>query len=138
VKGLWGVDRPSFWLVTDATWAVVTASLRIRLQRFDRVAAWATAGKNALSTDNSSESPAVVVRAIHACCRRMPWRTLCMEQALAGARLLKKRGYAVELHYGVALREGELLAHVWLRSADLDVLGCDIADQFVDLARFSA
>ena len=39
---------------------------------------------------------------------------------------------------GAATIDGRLKAHVWVRSGDLDVTGCDIAGDYAELARFPA
>jgi hypothetical protein len=59
-----------------------------------------------------------------------------MEQGVACAHLLSRRGYSVTLHYGAALHDAAVGAHVWLVSGDLDITGCDIAHRFVSLAKF--
>jgi hypothetical protein len=130
-----GPGRISLMMLTEAGWSVFVASLLIRLAKFDRVATWAVRDGRAWR-DPDPAVAAAVARAVTACCRRLPWRALCMEQGVACARMLSRRRYPVALHYGAAMRGSELEAHVWLVSGELDVVGCDIADQFVRLARF--
>jgi len=60
-----------------------------------------------------------------------------MEQGVAIARLLAVRGFPVTLSYGAAMIDGDLEAHVWVRSGDLDILGCENAADFVLLSQFS-
>lgn len=76
-------------------------------------------------------------RALRGWGRRLPWRTLCFEQGLAAHWMLQFYGFASTLYYGAATIEGVLTAHVWVRSGDRDVVGCEIAPNFAVLSRFS-
>ena len=67
----------------------------------------------------------------------MPWRALCMEQGIAAVIMLARRGFPVTLFYGAAMTDGELKAHVWVRSDELDVIGCENASNFAVLSQFS-
>jgi hypothetical protein len=43
------------------------------------------------------------------------------------------------MYYGAALEQpNELIAHLWVRADDIDVLGCDIADKYTVLMTFSS
>lgn len=75
--------------------------------------------------------------AVRAVARRVPFRAMCLEQGLTARVLLRRRGVATTLHYGVAKdREGRLAAHLWVRSGPLDVIGTENADQFTLVATF--
>jgi hypothetical protein len=53
--------------------------------------------------------------------------------------MLGRRRIFSTLHYGVAQGEDRgLIAHVWLSSGSLDVVGCENKDDFSELARFPA
>ncbi|MEO7787159.1 MAG: lasso peptide biosynthesis B2 protein [Sphingomicrobium sp.] len=80
---------------------------------------------------------AALVRAISAVSRRLPWRTLCFEQGLAAHWMLSRRHIRSTLFYGAAMAAGELKAHVWVRSGDLDIIGCENAADFAILSQFS-
>ncbi len=66
----------------------------------------------------------------------MPWRTMCFEQGLAAHWMLRRRKRPSTLYYGAATFDGELKAHVWVKSGDRDVVGCENADEYALLARF--
>jgi len=51
--------------------------------------------------------------------------------------MLSRRGRPVSLFYGAALLDGELKAHVWVRSGEFDVIGCENASDFAILSQFS-
>ena len=75
--------------------------------------------------------------AIGAAAARVPWRALCFQQGLAAQWMLRRRGIASVLYYGAAQDEQKgLLAHVWVRDGDVDVIGGEIAPRFAVLATF--
>jgi hypothetical protein len=68
---------------------------------------------------------------------RVPWRCLCFEQGLAAHLMLRRRGIASTLYYGVApIRENAIEAHVWVRVGCQDIIGGENAAEFVPLATF--
>lgn len=59
---------------------------------------------------------------------RVPWRSDCLVQALAGQRWLARQGIASEIVVGTAKgADGTFDAHAWLRQGDRIVLGGDIS-----------
>ncbi len=59
--------------------------------------------------------------------RRVPWRSDCLVQALAGQRALKRAGIASQIVVGTARgADGAFEAHAWLVEQDRIVLGGDI------------
>lgn len=75
--------------------------------------------------------------AIVACARRVPWRAICFEQGLTAQLMLRRRGMPSVLFYGAAPDDWSgIAAHVWVRDGDVDVIGCEIASRFVQLATF--
>ncbi len=129
------LERPAPALLAEAGLAVLRASVAIRLRPFATVANQAIARQAAVEPDPATI--ASVVRAVEAWGRRVPWRALCMEQGVAAATMLARRGYPVDLAYGAAMIDGELKAHVWVRSGDRDVIGCENAAAFAILSQFS-
>jgi hypothetical protein len=78
------------------------------------------------------------VWAVEAAARRLPWRTMCIEQGLAAQRLLRGRGVDAVLHYG-ARREperGKLEAHVWVTVGGQAVIGGEQAPDFAEIASY--
>ena len=58
---------------------------------------------------------------------RVPWRSDCLVQALAGQRWLARKGIASEIVVGTAKQaDGSFESHAWLRHHDRIVLGGDI------------
>jgi hypothetical protein len=60
--------------------------------------------------------------------KRLPWRTDCLVQALAGQSMLTRRGLASEVLVGTAKHsDGTFEAHAWLSCRDATILGGDIS-----------
>jgi len=87
----------------------------------------------------SPASHAVTVRRVRwsiiACARRAPWRAMCFQQGLAAHCMLRRSGVASVLCYGAApdAKRG-LVAHVWVRDGDTDIIGGETAGRFAVLA----
>ena len=78
-------------------------------------------------------------RAVEAWARRVPWRAVCIECALALHLMLRRRGVASEIHYGIRKGgEGELSAHVWLSVDGETLIGGEAAASHVPVATFRA
>lgn len=105
------------------------ASLLIAILPFRRVAALSARGQQGRSA--STGEAALLSRAVAAWGRRVPWRAVCFQQGLAAQFMLRRRGCAARLHYGARRDEtGALVAHVWVRSGEIDVIGCDRVERY--------
>jgi hypothetical protein len=86
------------------------------------------------------DRPALIedtLRAIRSAAPRLPWRTVCFQQGVALHWMLRRRGVASRLHYGVRQdRENGLTAHVWVSIDGANVLGGENASDFSCLATF--
>jgi len=127
-------ERPSASLLAEAGLVMIAASVAIRFLPFRRLAAML--GMAPLRKPASPEEIASITRAIRAWSRRLPWRTMCFEQGLSAHWMLRRRGRASTLFYGAATIDAQLKAHVWVRSGESDVVGCEAAPDFALLARF--
>jgi hypothetical protein len=59
---------------------------------------------------------------------RLPWRSDCLVQALAGQRWLRTHNFAGEIRIGAAKsKEGAFTAHAWLSYDGHTILGGDIS-----------
>ena len=128
-------------LVAEACFALAAAAFAIALLPFRRIAARAACHvvDAAIGEEERRRRVAEVSWAVAGCARRVPWRAKCFEQGLAAQWMLGRRRVPSVLHYGIAKRGDEgLVAHVWLRSGGLDVVGCEDKDDFTELARFPA
>jgi hypothetical protein len=116
-------------LHAEALAAVVAASLAIRLLPFPRIVAARAAPEKAGGADL-----ALLRALVRSWSRRVPWRALCFESALALRTMLRRRGVDAILHYGMAREEG-LRAHVWLSVGGETVIGGE-AEGYKEVARF--
>ena len=128
-------SRPSTSLMVEALAMVLASSVVVRVTGLKVVGRAARRGVKVATI--SQDQAAALVRAISAVSRRLPWRTLCFEQGLAAHWMLSRRQIRSTLSYGAAMRAGELEAHVWVRSGEIDVIGCDNAGDFAILSQFS-
>jgi hypothetical protein len=127
--------RPGAALLAETLLLMLLASLLIRCMSFARLARLLSAER----TDGAVASVAEIARlrrAAEAWGRRLPWRALCFEQGLTTHWLLQRRGLASTLFFGASPAGGSLLAHVWVRSGERDVIGCEELEKFAVLSRF--
>ncbi|MEG3181218.1 lasso peptide biosynthesis B2 protein [Sphingomonas sp. LT1P40] len=121
--------------MAEAAATLAAASLAIGVLRFRRVAAMAGGD----GTTRAGEQAELVRMgwAVEAAARRVPWRTVCFQKGLAVHWMLRRRRIASTLCYGVRQSADKgVEAHVWVVSGDREVIGCEIADQFGEVARF--
>jgi hypothetical protein len=66
-----------------------------------------------------------------------PFKAVCLPQALAARTMLKRRGVASVMRFGVARLPGQpLVAHAWLDAAGVEVTGYPAARGFAEIACF--
>lgn len=128
-------DRLSFPLAAEALGVLALASLLIAFLPFRQVARFAARGKQGRAASPTEAKR--IARVVGGLARRVPWRAVCFQQGLAAQLMLRRRGLAARLHYGARRDDtGTLVAHVWVRSGDTDVIGCDGAERYGLLAMF--
>jgi hypothetical protein len=75
--------------------------------------------------------------AITRAARYVPFRAVCLPQAIAAQTMLRRRGIASVMHFGVLKKPGEeLAAHAWLNAAQIEVTGYPLEPDYVEMARF--
>jgi hypothetical protein len=63
------------------------------------------------------------------------WRSMCLEQAVAGRWMLRRRGIPSTMYVGMAKRNGNFIAHAWLVGEGRTVTGAS-AENYATLAAF--
>jgi len=126
--------RRDYLLLGEALAAVAAASAAIKAMPFKRVGRFASRAPTRPRLAAPGEI-ASLKRAVLAWARRTPWRVVCFQQALALQILLRRRGIASTLHYGIA-QEDMLKAHVWLSVGGETVIGGEEAPRFREIACF--
>jgi len=141
MRKFWHLGWPDRLLLAESLGALAVASFFIALLPFRTVAAAASVPVRRLSP-MSNRARATVDRvrwSIAAVSARVPWRAVCFQKGLAAHWMLRRRGMPSVMYYGAALRpDTELAAHVWVRSGELDVIGCETATDYALLATFPA
>ena len=65
-----------------------------------------------------------IARVVEGLGHRVPWKSVCLDQALAAHRMFKRRRIAHLFHFGVHKKSpDEMLAHAWISSGGSIVLG---------------
>lgn len=125
--------------LVEAAVLLTAASLVVKLSPFRLVARIAAMDVRGRSPTDPAATIAAVAWAVGAVARRARFRAVCIEQGLAAQVMLRRRGLASTLHYGVVSQaEAGLAAHVWVRYRAQDVVGCEEAPKFRLLASFPA
>ena len=65
------------------------------------------------------------------------WESECLVKAIAGMKMLEKRGIESTLYLGTAKDETGLIAHAWLRSGNYYVSGKEGKHKFTIVATFA-
>ncbi len=71
--------------------------------------------------------------------RRVPFRAVCLQQALAAALMLRRRGLQASVFFGVSpadAEHSELKSHAWVRSGAVKVVGYPVPAHCIAVARF--
>jgi hypothetical protein len=69
--------------------------------------------------------------------RYVPFKAVCLPQAMAARVMLKRRGVASVMHFGAAKGEDKPIdAHAWLDAAGVEVTGYPVAANFAEIACF--
>jgi hypothetical protein len=69
--------------------------------------------------------------------RHVPFKAVCLPQAMAARVMLRRRGVASVMHFGAAKgREKPIDAHAWLDAAGVNVTGYPLAANLAEIACF--
>jgi len=102
-----------------------------------------TLGKH-MSESSFQEDPYVygtiksISSAIHIMSRYTFWESQCLVKAIAGMKMLQRRGIESTLYLGTAKDEnGKMIAHAWLRSGSYYVSGAEEMKRFTVVSKFA-
>lgn len=129
------LSRDGAW-VAEAIACLALARVAVIALPF-RVLARRLGVRHAETPANVSVDPASgrVAWAIAAAARRAPWRSECLEQAIAAKAMLRRRRIASTLYLGVA--RDPFAAHAWLRVGDTNVTGGRDVSRYAVVASFA-
>jgi len=69
--------------------------------------------------------------------RYLPFKAVCLPQAMAARLMLKRRGVKSVMHFGAAKSADKPLdAHAWLDAAGVEVTGYPVKENFAEIACF--
>ena len=136
-RGRWWTRPNDLPLLAEAMFELARAVLILRQKPFSEVARHLTRPARSGRLAAANEVPMRVRWAVTTVARYLPWRSVCFDQAIAGQRMLERRGILADLVYGVRNSERGPDAHVWVRLADdRIVLGGETASSFQPIALF--
>lgn len=134
--------RPSWREIAqfaEALAAVSIASAAIALLPFRAVVRVMNVGAMPEEAKLAGGSAAARIRlAVERASRRLPWRTVCFHRGLAVHWMLRRRGLASRVHYGLRQNGERLSAHVWVTLAGEVVIGEERGDPHACIAVFPA
>lgn len=80
---------------------------------------------------------AAVGWAVTRAARHIPFKAMCLPQAMAARIMLKRRGIGSVLHFGAKMgQEKPIYAHAWLNAAGVEVTGYPVENSFAEIACF--
>ena len=74
--------------------------------------------------------------------RYVPFKAVCLPQAMAARIMLKRRGVGSVMHFGAMIgqdmigQDRSMAAHAWLDAAGVEVTGYPVANTFAEIACF--
>ncbi|MCI0435345.1 MAG: lasso peptide biosynthesis B2 protein [Gemmatimonadetes bacterium] len=131
---------PRDWLLLiEATLVLGIASAAVRLLTFPRVARRLGEFRKE-SPEGEARAAVTAARrirwAVFAASRRLPWKPLCLPQAIAAKIMLRRRGIASTLYLGVDRKDG-FEAHAWVRVGRTIVTGGASHASYVVVSSFA-
>jgi len=126
-------------ILAEAVGALAVAALAIRLVPFKTLAA--AAGSAGQGKESEAEDSVVekIRWAVRVTAPHLPWKILCFQEGLALHSMLRRRGVASYLHYGVGQSADRgLSAHVWVSVDGKILIGEEEASSHACLATFPA
>jgi hypothetical protein len=128
-------------LLREALLRLLLARAALALVPFRRLAAWLGEPGAESGPDVSEEQRPVVedvAWAVQAMARRVPWDSRCLAQAFAAYRMLRRRGIAATVYFGVRKDPAvPFKAHAWLRCGPRIVTGEAGHEAYRVLGQFS-
>jgi len=126
-------------LLVEAVLGLARAGFLLRVLRFSRLSH--SLGRH-MAESPTEEAAALTAEArrvrwaVETAARNLPWKPVCLPQAVAATRLLRRRGIASTLYLGID-RAANYDAHAWVRVGKLIVTGGPSPDRFSVVSRFA-
>ncbi|GGA56942.1 lasso peptide biosynthesis B2 protein [Sphingomonas psychrolutea] len=132
-------------LLAEAAVGLAAARIAIRTIPFPRIARrlggfMAPQQANAKAshappTEQDMEIARKIGWAVTVAARTVPFKAVCLPQAMAAHRMLRKRGIFSIMHFGTAPGAAlSLEAHAWLNAGEIEVTGYPVGSEFTEIA----
>jgi len=90
-----------------------------------------------IATAHAAQAATDIGWAVTRAARHVPFKAVCLPQAMAAQAMLRRRGVSSIMHFGAAKGEDKPLdAHAWLDAAGVEVTGYPVAPKFAEIACF--
>ena len=147
LRRLWRIPSGRRLLLVEAVVTLGIARLAVRVVPFPRIARWLgtvvsshdvrVPGVAAARTRSDAEAATAIRWAICCAARHVPFRAVCLPQALAAHAMLRRRGVRSVMHFGGVIGGGPAVeAHAWLDAAGVKVTGYPIPSDIAEIACF--
>ena len=134
-------------LIVEACAAMLRARVTLAVRPFSRVSRSLgdftrpddprAASRAAPTTDTDAATARAVRWAIGAAAPFVPFRAVCLQQAMAAQAMLRRRGIASVMHFGAPAKgERPIDAHAWLDAAGVRVTGYPLPEGMQEIACF--
>lgn len=128
------------FLVFEAVWYLAVIKILLKFISFNALTKhynMQMTQKEPCSQNENIEMLKTIRWAIWRVSQIMPWRSVCLDQALAAQRMLSRRKIPGILYLGVAKKDNEVLkAHAWVCSGEYFVTGQAGHEEFAVVSRF--
>ena len=132
-------------LLAEATLGLAVARIAILTVPFPKIARRlggfmapqqaAEKAKCAPLTPQDMELARQISWAVTRAARHIPFKAVCLPQAIAAREMLRKRGISSVMHFGTAPGEAlSLDAHAWLDAGEIEVTGYPVGPEFTEIA----
>lgn len=135
------LDRKTLFLFIEAIYTLAWARILLFIP-FAKLAP--RLGTKAQETSDQHLQPSAAVTckhvasAVNIISRYTIWDSKCLVRAIAGMKMLERRGIDCTLYMGTAKDESSrLIAHAWLRSGPLYITGADVMNRFTIVEKFA-
>jgi len=141
------IDHHSRSLLAEAVVCLLVARLALIFIPFPRLARHlgtfvppTSARASQMQTEATAEQMRLAEEigwAVTRAARYVPFKAVCLPQAMAARVMLKRRGVASVMHFGAAKGVDKPLdAHAWLDAAGVEVTGYPVAKNFAEIGCF--
>jgi len=137
IRAFHRLDAQTQAIACEAIAMLALARLMVLALPFHRIAKRLAVGASSGPMEAGVTRAAAVARMVRTAARAMPFRAMCLEQAVATAAMLRRRHIPATIHLGTARNPhaAGFEAHAWLSVAGEVVVGGPI-DRYTELTQF--